>query len=211
MRRILTIACLLALAGCGGGQDEKKSAECLTADWWSIGYEDGSRGASPEYFTTHRKTCAQYGVTADINAWLAGREEGLLNYCKPQNGYRLGAGGYGYANVCPPHLEAAFVDAHTDGYGLYERRAAVQNIGRRLDQARQRSMDLEFIITERTTAMLSPQTPPLDRPAMAIEIKQLTQEKVELSKSIPQFEADYDAAQRDYNEYRASLAARYSG
>jgi len=211
MRRILATMCLLALAGCGGGQQEKKSAECLTADWWSIGYEDGSRGASPEYFTTHRKTCAQFGVTADITAWLAGRDEGLLNYCKPQNGYRLGAGGYRYANVCPPHLEAAFVDAHADGFGLYERRAAVQSAHERLNYARQRSKDLEFIITDKTTAMLSPTTPLLDRPAMAIEIKQLTQEKIELSNSIPRLEADYDAAQRDYNEYRASLAVRYTG
>jgi hypothetical protein len=201
---------LLALAGCGPSKEEKQSAECLTADWYAIGYEDGSRGVAPEYFSKHRKTCALYGVTADLTAWLAGRDEGLLNYCKPQNGYRLGSNGYRYENVCPPNLEGPFVDAHTDGFGLYQRRVAAQNAANRLSNALQRALDLEHIITEKTTAMFSPNTPMLEKPAIGIEIKQLTQEKIELEKSIPQLQADYDAAQRDYSEYRASIAARYS-
>lgn len=207
---LMLVFILFALTGCGHSKkEERQSAECLTADWWSIGYEDGSRGVSPEYFTRHRKTCAQYGVTADITAWLDGRDEGMRNYCKPQNGYRLGAGGYRYENGCPPELEGPFLDAHSDGFGLYQRRMAAQEASERLNNARQRSKDLEFIIANKTKAMLLPDTSVLDRPEMVVEIKQLTEEKAKLSKTIPQLQSEYDAAQREYEQYQANITARY--
>ncbi|UCH72709.1 MAG: DUF2799 domain-containing protein [Rhodospirillales bacterium] len=211
MRRVFPMLCVLALAGCGGGA--MKEAECMTADWRSLGYEDGAQGYGPEQLTVRRKACAEYGVAPDFQAYMAGRDEGLGYYCRPQNGYNVGNRGYRYGGQCPAHLEPAFVAAHTDGFGLYERRVRMQNIGKRLNYSRQRSQELEYTLAENTLAIANP-TPEMtaaDVAARVIELKQLTQEKVELEQSIRQLEIDYQAAQQDYEFYRSQMAGRYAG
>ncbi|MDH3241626.1 MAG: DUF2799 domain-containing protein [Alphaproteobacteria bacterium] len=212
MRRVFGMMFVLALAGCGGGSGMQE-AECLTADWRAVGYEDGAQGYGPQQLTVRRKACAEYGVAPDFNAYMAGREEGLLYYCRPQNGYNVGNSGYRYSGQCPPHMEPAFVAAHADGFGLYQRRARMQNIGKRLSYSRQRSQELEYELADRTMAMATPVTglTAADMAARAIELKQLAQEKVEIEQAIQQLEIDYSAAQYDYEAYRDQISGRYSG
>jgi hypothetical protein len=210
MRRIFATMFVLALAGCGGG-GAMEEAECLTADWRAIGYEDGAQGYGPDQMAVRRKACAEYGVAANFEAYMAGREEGLGYYCRPQNGYNVGNSGYRYGGQCPPHMESAFMAAHADGFGLYQRRARMQNIGKRLDYSRQRSQELEYELADRTLGMAAPALTPADIAARAIELKQLTEEKIEIGQSIRQLETDYTAAQYDYETYRAQISGRYSG
>jgi hypothetical protein len=213
MKKLAVVIILLVVAGCGGGKaerEQRRAAACDATDWWALGFEDGVKGLRADQFGKYRRECAPYGVTANITLYLEGRDEGLLDYCRPQNGYRLGSEGYRYANVCPPGLEGAFLDAHKDGSGLYERRSAVQNASDRLNQARQRADDLELIIADKSTAMISPGTPLGDRVNIGIEIKQLTQEKVELERSIPRMETDLNNAQYNLDDYRDSISGRYS-
>ena len=61
----------------------------------------GAQGQSPGYFGERRKSCADHGITADFDAYFAGRAEGLSHFCSPYNGYRLGAQGYQYSGICP--------------------------------------------------------------------------------------------------------------
>ena len=209
MRHLLATMLLLALAGCAGSGMEK--AECRNADWRAIGFEDGAQGRSPEYFGQRRKACAEHGVTAKFDAYLAGRDEGLGHYCRPQNGYRLGSQGYGYAGVCPAALEGAFLAAHGDGYGLYQRLAKVRNLGSRLDTSRQRSREIEYLLAEKTAQLISPLVPAVQRVAIGIELKQLTEERVEIERSIDRLEVDHADAQRDYEAYRSALDQRRTG
>jgi len=212
MRRVFAMTFVLALAGCGGG-GAMEEAECLTADWRAIGYEDGAQGYGPEQLAVRRKACAEYGVAANFEAYMAGREEGLLYYCRPQNGYNVGNSGYRYEGVCPPHMESAFAAAHADGFGLYQRRVRMQNIGKRLSYSRQRSQELEFELADRTLSMATP-SPDLtaaDVATRAIELKQLAQEKIELGQAIKQLESDYAQAQYDYEAWRSQISGRYSG
>lgn len=216
MKLYTLLLAVLVLAGCGESEEERnrreqrKAVACQATDWWALGFEDGVKGLRADQFGKYRRECAPYGVTANITLYLEGRDEGLLEYCKPQNGYRLGTDGRRYANACPPRLEGPFQDAHKDGLGLYERRAAVDNAASRLSQARQRADDLELIIADRTTAMISPNTPMADKISLGIEIKQLTQEKVDVERSIPRMEADLNNAQYELNDYRGRISGRYS-
>ena len=217
MKRFAVVLAFLALAACGESEEERMrreeraAAACRATDWWALGMEDGVKGLPSDQFGQYRRECAPYGVTADIMAYLDGRDEGLREYCKPQNGYRAGTEGRRYNNVCPPELEPAFSRAHADGMGLYDRRMAVQSTRNRLNQAKQRASDLELIIADKTTAMISPSITMESRINLGIELKQLTQEKVEVERSIPQLETDLNATQSELDSYRNSLAGRYSG
>ena len=209
MRRILATALLLALAGCSSsGMGE---AECQTADWRAIGYEDGAQGYSPESFGGRRKACAEHGVTAKFDAYQSGHAEGLARFCRPQNGYQLGTRGQRYTGICPAHLEGPFLVAHADGYGLYERRAAINRIGRQLSYSKRRASEIEYLVVEKTTLMLSPTLPGPERALIAVELKQLAEEKIEIERSIPQLEVEHVEAQRDYEAYRNHVANRHRG
>lgn len=207
MRGIIVAGLLLALGGCSSTSMNK--AECRTADWRAIGYEDGARGRSADTFGARRKACAEHGVAANFDAYLGGHGEGLAVFCRPQNGYRLGSNGYRYSGVCPADLEQGFRTAHADGYGLYERRKARDDIARELQRGKRRVKKVEKLIVERTSALAAPGLAPAQRTNIAVEIKQLAEEKAELHQHIRQLEYDHSVATEDYEAYRRQVGSRY--
>src|SRR6516162_3490156 len=102
---------LLVLGGCASMSKD----ECLTVDWRTVGYEDGVAGYPGDRIAQHRKDCAKYGVSTNLELYQQGRDQGLQEYCQPANGYRIGVGGGGYAGVCPANLEPAFLGAFNSG------------------------------------------------------------------------------------------------
>jgi len=102
---------LAVLSGCAAmGKDE-----CLNADWFTIGYEDGAHGYPASRIGSHREDCAKHGITPDFNSYEQGRMGGLREYCAPQKGYSLGTSGKQYTYVCPPDLESAFLRGYYQG------------------------------------------------------------------------------------------------
>lgn len=213
MRLVLFTILLFTLAACSGKAEERKArleAQCLTADWRAIGYEDGAKGWKTDRISKHRKACAEFGVTPDFDLYMGGHAEGIAYYCQPLTGYNIGTKGRRYNGGCPAGQEAAFQSANADGYGLWERKKAVGDTASRLSSARQRSNDLELIVTDKSKLMFSPDVLAADRITIGIEIKQLIQEKRDLQRAIPGLEAAQAAAQNNLAAYKASLAGRYS-
>ncbi len=204
MRRSPAIAILFILGGCAS----MDAAECVTADWRALGYEDGAEGRGASYLGERRKACADHGVTPDFEAYMAGRDNGLAHFCRPQNGYRLGLRGRRYSGVCPSEREDAFLAAHADGYGLYKRRAAVSRIANRLRKSKRRANKVEIELVEKTALLVSAGVEMADRVIIGIAIKHLANEKAEVELAIYQLEHDHAAAKRDYEEYRSRIAHR---
>lgn len=205
-RFIFPCALGLVLSGCATSGMDK--AECGTADWQAIGYEDGARGRSATAIGVHRKNCAGHGVTPSFAAYMAGHDQGIAQFCRPQNGYRLGMRGYRYRGVCPAPLEAVFLDAHADGYGLYQRRVTVNRLKKQISRKHKRSKKIERIMADKTAALVSSKTLPSRRLSIGVELKQLTEERVEIERSISQLEIDLEQARQDYQGYHESVARR---
>ena len=205
---IILIAISLAVAGCASGMD---SAECVTADWRAIGFEDGSRGRGASSIASRRKACAEHGVTPDFEAYMAGRDTGLAQYCRPRNGYRLGVRGIRYSGVCPAEQEPAFQAAHTEGYGLYQRRVTVSNVAKRLRNRKRRADKIEYELVETTAQLVNAGVEISKRAAMGVKIKQLADEKAEVELAIVELEQKYATAKQEYEEYRIRIALRRGG
>ena len=138
---LLAIAGLLA--GCATGMSQQ---ECEVADWYTIGFEDGSRGLPEASVSGHRKSCAEHGIRLDLDAYRSGRQAGLEGYCQPGNAYNLGRKGRGYQGVCPSTVEPAFLDAYGAGKSLYALEQDVRHLRKSLHrkQARMESIDVEM-------------------------------------------------------------------
>jgi hypothetical protein len=121
---IVLLASALVLSGCATLNKD----ECLTADWYQIGYEDGSRGYPDTRIASHREACAKHGVAPDFRSYQDGHEEGVIRFCTPRNGFTQGKRGYEYSGICPPSLEADFLDGYDAGRQIYAVTSAIRSL-----------------------------------------------------------------------------------
>ncbi len=115
---------LLVLTACASLSEE----ECLAADWYAIGVEDGSRGQPLSRLGTHRKACADYGVAPDAERYAQGRMRGLESFCTRERGYYQGERGYSYSGVCPAHLEGPFMQGYLAGQEVYRTKKEIRRL-----------------------------------------------------------------------------------
>ena len=155
------------LAGCSTLDKD----ECINADWYAIGLEDGARGRALERLGDHRRACAKHNVTPNTDRYLAGRNEGLKTFCTYDRGFSEGRAGHRYAAGCPQ--PANFLAGYQRGRDLYE-------LHRQLDEV---NKDLA-----RVKAALKEGIPnPRSRAAEIERLETLTREAAELESRIAQF------------------------
>jgi hypothetical protein len=182
-----TLACLVGLlaaillGGCATGMAKD---ECRMADWRTIGYEDGLRGFSADRIGAHRVACAKFQVAPDLTAYNEGRQRGLVEYCKPRNGYRAGLNGQPYANVCPPATEPAFVDGYRYGRQIHDARAELRGTQARLKGARDGLVQTDAAAQAVTAELIQPKVSTERRVFLAQELVRLGEERSELQARI---------------------------
>ena len=92
----LIVSLTLFVTGCASLNKD----ECLTADWYLIGFDDGSNGQDVARIGQHRQACAKHGITPDIHQYEDGFENGVRKFCTPQKGYNKGKNGWKYQGIC---------------------------------------------------------------------------------------------------------------
>ncbi len=115
-------------------------AECRSADWKEVGWQDGRQGRPRAYLEEHREACGKVGITPDSALYMEGRAAGIQAYCTPDNGRNEGRRGRSYGKVCPPELEAGFLEGHRAGYRVYQAEQRVNNLSSQ-QQAKQSRLD----------------------------------------------------------------------
>ena len=118
MLRSLKNYCLLGLLLLGGCATLNQS-ECLNANWQMIGLEDGSKGQALSYIGNHRKACAKFNISPDLEQYQLGHAQGLRQYCTYNTGLRLGTRGGNFKSICPAELEGDFRLGHQRGREIY--------------------------------------------------------------------------------------------
>jgi hypothetical protein len=180
------IALVTLISGCATGLSKE---ECQTADWHTIGYEDGVRGLSESRITTHRKACAKHGVTLMLNAYRGGWDKGIARYCQPGNGYQQGRSGRQYSGICPETLESDFLQAYRDGRSRYELETDIQRTTKKIVYKRNRLDTIDAAVRDAGIEMIAKDTASERRIILLDEIRKLTDERSELKTQIPLLEA----------------------
>jgi hypothetical protein len=135
-RSTLLLGALLLTVLASSGCTTLNENECRTDDWHRVGYKDGTRGYPGDRVEQHRKACAKYGISPDFIAYQNGHASGLSDYCRPENGFRVGVGGGDYHGVCPADLEPKFVSAYDTGHHLRELRSQVAEVNSNIEAKR---------------------------------------------------------------------------
>ncbi len=196
-------AAMLAATGCASMSKE----ECVTADWRAVGYEDGAAGLPVSAVSSRRQACARKaGVTVDMAAYMQGRTDGLALYCRPSNGYSIGARGGAYHGVCTRASEDEFLAAYETGRQLYALESDVAAIGGQIVQAQYDLRNVESKIAEAEVALVSPGYSAHERLTLFAEIKTLSQERGSIETALYALHRDHERAQENLAAYQSDLA-----
>ena len=201
---LVLLPVLALLPGCAS----MNRAECLTVDWQTVGYEDGAAGRSGDRIARHRKACAEHGVTPDLQAYQAGREQGLREYCQPQNGYRLGERGGDYAGFCPADLAGDFENAWRDGFELFQLRSRVVQAANDIQAMRAELLRAEDDTIAASAVIIDRDADKATKAQALLDVKRLAERQGELKSLIRQREDDHLHFQRDLDHYLASAGPR---
>jgi hypothetical protein len=185
------LAALILLQGCATLDRD----ECKLADWRLIGYQDGVAGKSAARVGEYREDCAKHAVVPDLDAYRAGREEGLQQYCTASNGYRLGNAGRGFAAVCPTALEDDFREAYNAGRKLYLARSAVNKTHSQLKQHKRTLTNLEDDRAQKLAALIADDLKADQRVMIVYELNELQQEMNSVEDELVDLEHDLEKQQ----------------
>jgi hypothetical protein len=196
------VAAMAALAGC----NSMSAQECQSTDWQTVGYEDGVNGYSGDRIGRYRNACSEHGVTPDLAQYQAGRDQGLHEFCKPANGFRVGARGAGYSGVCPADLDESFVDAYQSGRQLYVLRSRVGSTQDQIYSMRAELDQIDKDLVSVAARIVDPSLTAEQRAQLVVDTKHLAERKGEIKAHIPQLEGELVGYQRELDDYRATLS-----
>jgi uncharacterized protein DUF2799 len=116
MLRLGTVLIAAIVSGCAS----LDRSECLNANWYAIGLEDGARGRPLERLGDHRRACAEHKIAPDAERYVVGRNEGLKSFCTYERGFAHGRSGQTYAGGCPAAMAASFQSGYQLGRELHD-------------------------------------------------------------------------------------------
>ena len=110
--RACTVSIALMLsAGC----TSLFQVDCTSADWFSVGLNDGSNGVDASRSADHKMACQASANLFDTSRYQLGHENGLQRYCTTESGLVAGLDGRAYRGVCAEGSEKSFLSGYLLG------------------------------------------------------------------------------------------------
>jgi hypothetical protein len=137
LHRLTGVLSVIFLSGCATLSQE----DCRRGDWFGLGVRDGLAGQTSSRLSDHVNACYEYGIAINNEAYFAGREQGLRDYCRIDNAFSVGLNGHPYQHVCPPAIDGLFSRYHSAALTLYEHRTELDRLDREISSTESRLHD----------------------------------------------------------------------
>ncbi|WP_372626311.1 DUF2799 domain-containing protein [Arsukibacterium sp.] len=190
----LVLLTALLMTGCAG----MDKSQCLTADWRTIGFEDGANGKPETAIATYRQECADHGVTPELNAYRLGHRAGSERFCTRVNGFNVGKRGASYQNSCMPDLEADFLPGYRDGKTLYDLQRGLNSARSAAEKQHRLISALEQDIVSNTELLVADGLSREERVQLLYDIEMLKSELDHAINLLPALEHDAHLAEQAY-------------
>lgn len=205
LRALAALALTCTLAGCAGMSEQA----CLSSDWRTVGFQDGTLGRPVGTIGSYSKACAEHGVAPDLDAYRAGHAEGVAIYCRASNGFEVGHSGAPYQGVCPASMEQAFVDEYDAGRHLYELESAVRSIDNQIASNLRTQERIKKELTGIAAQMISADTTAEQRIVLVSRTAELGKRYGELSSQNDALKQERVGHAAELAEYQQTLASRF--
>ncbi len=164
-----------------------------------IGLEDGAKGHPLTYIGNHRKACAEFGVTPNLDQYRTGHQAGVARYCTPGNGFKQGRAGRTYNNVCPAELDGQFLAGYDTGRELHELKSGIDHQLREARVAKAEKTELEKNLQNVESMLISGVVSAVDRKALLEKFKKMQTRHATLAVYITDLELGAARMQGEYD------------
>jgi hypothetical protein len=180
--------------------------DCVTLDWRTVGFEDGTQGRPVGTIGNYRQACSKYGVASDLESYRAGHAEGVEVYCRPARGFEVGHRGASYQGVCPAASEPDFLAAYTSGRHLYELESALRRVEGQIASNSRAQEKIKKELTAISAAMVSDETSAEQRVLLVADAAELGHRYGELTAEIEALREERVVSQLALQDYQETLA-----
>ena len=202
----IALMTLLLVSGCA----TLSESQCVASDWQTVGYRDGLAGAQSSQLLKHQNACVKHGVIPERDDYLAGWNEGVRQYCLPENGFSAGENGQRYANVCPEEMQPSFYAAYQEGRQLHDAQAEINAMTRAITQKEHRLKQTAAEISSTESRLVDDiATPAAERRELLDRTKALAQEQGRLVTEIQDLKIDVALQSERLEHLRQTLAYAY--
>jgi hypothetical protein len=201
---LLLIIIMVSLQGCA----TRPRDECQTADWYTVGYQDGLQGRASRPVADHRKACAKRDVAVQLARYSQGRGEGLKQFCSPRNGFRLGLKGAQYEGVCPEGADQDFLSAYKQGKEIFESELQIRRLGEILQVNISELHNLNGSVQQKEVEMVAHDTTPKRRAVLLSEMRDLQETVAMVETEISGIEAALEEENRQLQNLRGGTRYR---
>ena len=205
VRALPLLTAAFTLAGCAGMSEQA----CLSSDWHTVGFEDGSLGRAETTIANYRKACAEHGVAPDLVAYRAGHAEGVQVYCKPGNGFDVGHSGSAYQGVCSADLEPDFVAAYNTGRHLHDLEWSLARVDGQIASNNREQEDIRKELTRIAASMVASDTTAEQRVLMVSKSAELGRRYGELTNETKALADERVVHALELRDFQETLAAGF--
>ena len=201
---VLILAVLL-ISGCA----TLSESQCMAGDWETVGYRDGLAGKQSAELLDHQNACVRHGVIPDRTEYLAGWEDGVRQFCQPNNGFAVGESGRDFVSVCPQGMQDAFYEAYQEGRRLHLAEAEIEAVNRQISQKEYRLEQLDAELADTEAELIADDTSKFDRVHLLDRTRALASRQGELEAEIQALRVDAALKRERLNDLRQTLAYAY--
>ena len=202
---LIMFTTLIALTGCGGGASVSQN-QCIASDWQTLGYRDGANGVRSTRLLAHQDACVEHGIIPDRAGYMLGWEQGIQEYCQPNNAFAEGSRGVRYDNVCPAAMQADFIAAYKDGRSLFKARADVNRLRSLIFQKEARLEQGKTELVASAAEQLNPQLSPQERIELLARTRRLHEEQADIRVELPQLASELEQKSAELDSLSQTLA-----
>ncbi len=184
-------------------------SQCMAGDWETVGYRDGLAGKPNAELLDHQNACVRHGVIPDRTQYLAGWENGVRQFCQPNNGFAVGEAGRSFVSVCPEPMQDAFYEAYQEGRQLHLAKAEIDSLNRQIAQKQHRLEQLDDELSSTEAALIAEDTSTFDRVHLLDRTRELASRQGVLEAEIQALKVEVALKSERLKDLRQTLAYAY--
>ena len=205
--KLKALALVAAVAATLAGCETMSAEECAAADWHALGFEDAARNGASRY-GDREESCADKGVAADAVAYRAGFDDGMFEFCRPENGFAFARRGGQFNGACPAELEEQFGYAYSDGQRVRDAEQALADAQDEIGRLRAERDEIDDNIGSREGSLREATTEE-ERATHRAEIARLQRERQNVNDDMRTAQAQLPALQRAVDRLRYEIGNRW--
>jgi hypothetical protein len=167
------VAGLVVIGSIVSGCATLNEAECISANWYDLGFDNALSGKKSSFVSEHTSACKKYQISPNFDLYREGWQQGVNKFCTAQSGWRYGIAGNYYRNTCSADKEAAFLEGYNPAKRIAQKKREINDLKNNVRNLRERITDNGLSKDEHTNVSMEHLDARLDLQLLELELFQL--------------------------------------